>query len=391
MPPPDPAVGDERGTLAAADEKLTFPSNAEPTLGVELEIWLVDEQTKQLAPRAADVIAALGEPDTYKAELFQSIVEVTTGVCKNVGEVRRDLSARLGKLRGALAPLGLTAMCTGTHPFANYQDVPVSDGERYQRLVNAMQWPARRLLICGTHVHVGVKSGEHAIVLLNTLSSFLPHLAALAGSSPFWLGRDTGLSSTRIKVFEGLPTAGLPPRITNWNEFVQLMRTLKAAGSISSIREIWWDIRPHPIFGTIEMRICDGINTLREVCAATAFTQCLVVYFQRLYDEGEPLPILQFWTLRENKWRAVRYGEKAHFIRNERGTVVPLEEHTHEWVERLMPTAQSLGCAAELADVPKLMQSGNNSRRQRRVYERTGNFEAVVESLTNEMEKDAVS
>ncbi|HET6346661.1 MAG TPA: YbdK family carboxylate-amine ligase, partial [Myxococcota bacterium] len=259
---------------------------------------------------------------------------------------------------------------------------------RYQSLVETMQWPARRLLICGLHVHVGVKSGEHAVALMNALTVFLPHLLAMSASSPYWHGIDTGMASCRSKVFEGLPTAGLPPAVTNWGEFVSLMRTLLSAGSIKSIREIWWDIRPHPAFGTVEIRICDGINTLTEVCAVAAFIQSMVAYMQEMYDHGEPLPTLRHWTLNENKWRAARFGEKAKIIRNERGEQVELAGHIHDWLDRLAPTARRLGCTTELAHVPHILEHGPSYKRQRGMFDRSGCLEDVVDGLMHELATD---
>jgi carboxylate-amine ligase len=216
----------------------------------------------------------------------------------------------------------------------------------------------------------------------------LPHLLAMSASSPYWHGIDTGMASCRSKVFEGLPTAGLPPAVTNWGEFVSLMRTLLTANSIKSIREIWWDVRPHPAFGTVEVRICDGINTLTEVCAVTAFIQCIVTYMQEMYDHGEPLPTLRHWTLIENKWRAARFGERAKIIRNERGEQVELAPHILGWLERLGPTAKALGCAKELAYIPEILAHGPSYRRQRAMFDKAGCLEDVVDGLMHELASD---
>lgn len=346
-------------------EAILFPGCAEPTVGVELELSLVENASGNVVAAAPDILQDIDDEAHFKAELFQTIVELNTDVCSTVSDVRSDLSGRLEVLQRACAARGLSPICVGTHPTADWRHLPISSADRYQRLVEGMQWPARRLLICGVHVHVGVKSGEHAIALMNALGIFLPHLLAISASSPFWRGTDTGLASCRVKVFEGLPTAGLPPRVVNWREFVQLMRTLLTASSIASIREIWWDVRPHTGFGTLEMRICDGINTLDEVCAVTAFVQSLVAYLQKRYDRGEPLPQLRDWTLRENKWRATRFGLQANLIRNERGTQVSLAEHILEWVTLLHPTATELGCAEDLDFVRAILEKGPGYRRQR--------------------------
>lgn len=379
---------DARGQLTSGRVEIAFPGCERPTLGVELEVWLIDPETRALVPRAEEILARVGDDVRFKPELFQAIVELNTDICHQVGEVRRDLESRFATLRRVCDELGLTFMCTGTHPFAHWSEHPISTGERYTHLTDSMRWPARRMLICGSHVHVGVKSGEHAIALMNSLAVFLPHLLALSASSPYWGGFDTGMASSRIKVFEGLPTAGLPPRLTNWTQFVQLMRTLVGAGSISSIREIWWDIRPHPGFGTVELRMMDGLNTISEVCALAAFVQSLVSYLQEAYDNGEPLPVFQNWTLRENKWRAARYGILARLIRNERGTQVPLAEHVREWIERLGPTARRLGCFDELLQIETMLQHGPSYERQRTLCEAHGSLEGVVDGMVDELATD---
>ncbi len=369
-------------------EMITFPGCAYPTVGVELELSLVDPETGKLVPRASEIIDAVEDAVHFKGELFQTIIEINTGVCNTVAEIRADLESRLTKLREVCDPLGIDIMCVGTHPSADYRELPITARERYERLVGNMRWPARRLLICGVHVHVGVESGEHVVALLDSMTVFIPHLLALSASSPFWMGEDTGLASTRIKIFEGLPTAGLPPEVTNWREFAALIRTLMAAGSIESIREIWWDIRPHPGFGTLEIRICDGINTLNEICALTAFVQCLIAYLQELYNYGEPLPRLRNWTLRENKWRACRYGIDAQLIRNERGTQSNLRDHINEWLEAVTPTARKLGCERELLQVNDIFDHGPSYARQRALVAETDSFQELVAALVEEFRTD---
>ena len=367
---------------------IAFPSCPTPTLGVELEVSLVDLQSRNLAPRAPEVLERLTDSQHSKPELFRTIIELNTDVCNSVAEVRKDLQGRLDVLRAVLEPMGLGMLCTGSHPIADWRHMPITDDARYRNLVETMAWPARRLLICGVHVHVGVKSGEHAVAVMNALTVFLPHFLALSASSPYWHGIDTGMASCRSKVFEGLPTAGLPPATTNWNEFVSLMRTFLAAGSIKSIREIWWDIRPHPTFGTVELRICDGINTLSEICSLVALVQSFVAYMQDLYDHGEPLPTLKAWTLNENKWRAARFGEKAKIIRNERGEQVELATHIMDYVRCLKPTAERLGCATELQGIGRILEHGPSYRRQRGMFDRAGMLEDVVDGLMAELAHD---
>lgn len=372
------------------DQPIVFPRCPYPTIGIELEVSLVDPVTRQLTPRAPEILEHFKDASWIKSELFQTIVELNTGVCERVEDVYEDLNGRIQQLQGKCREMNIACLSTGTHPMADWRYVPITDNERYQKLVDRMQWPARQLLICGLHVHIGVRSGEHAVVLMNTLSVFVPHLLALSASSPYWHGIDTGMASCRTRIFEALPTAGIPPPVANWAEFTSLMRTLMHAGSISSIREVWWDIRPHPTFGTIEIRICDAVNTLTEVCAIAAFVQCLTTFLQDRYDNGEPLPSLRYWTLRDNKWRASRYGEAAQIIRNECGEQVSLLQNLQEWVERLRPVAKRLKCEKELLYVLTMMQQGPSYMRQRRVFERTNSFEAVVDSLVQEFATDTI-
>ncbi|MEZ4271402.1 MAG: glutamate--cysteine ligase [Myxococcota bacterium] len=376
---------DASENLETIDAPIHFPGCTEPTLGVELELSLINKQTRNLTPQAEFVLEQLNDNSRYTPELFQTIVETNTDVCRTVSEVRQDLNRRLHHIQSICDTLDIACICTGTHPTADWQTLPTTTLPRYENLVASMQWPARRLLICGVHIHVGVKTGEHAIAIMNSMSVYLPHLLALSASSPYWGGVDTGLASSRIKIFEGLPTAGLPPAIRNWNQFVQLMRTLRVAGSIKSIREIWWDIRPHTGFGTLEIRICDGVNTVSETCAIVALVQCLCAYLQDRYDRGEPMPTLRHWTLRENKWRAARFGLDAHFIRNERGIQVPLQQHIRELVQTLTPYSHKLACVDDLEAVHDILRIGPGYQRQRAMYSNTESFEEITDALVTEL------
>ena len=249
-----------------------------------------------------------------------------------------------------------------------------------------MQWLARRLQIFGVHVHVGVRAPEKAIPIVNALTQYVPHFLALSASSPFWKGADTGLASARTKVFEGMPTAGLPYQLSGWSEFETYMSSLISTHAIESVREVWWDIRPHPDFGTVELRICDGLPTLDEIGAVAALAQCLVEQFDTQLDRGYTLPTPADWVLRENKWRAARYGLDADVVVDEKATVKPVRQAILELVEDLMPTAKRLGCADELADVERILAVGGSYQRQRAVAAaHEGDLTAVVDSLLTEM------
>lgn len=365
---------------------IVFNGSEQPTLGVEIEVQLVDESGALARDTAATkVIAELeGEPG-YKHELLECTVEVITDVCPTVGHVRRDLSAKLERLIEVAGGQGYRVVCSGTHPFSSWTDQTVSPDPRYHRLIEDCQWTARRLLIFGVHTHVGVQSGEAAIAIGNSVATFIPHFLALSASSPFWQGRDTGLASIRSKVFESLPTAGLPYFMHNWGEFQRFMRTLIGAGTIRSIREVWWDIRPHPGFGTLELRICDGIPTLDEVSALCAFAQSLVVWLQDRYLAGLELPQHQAWTVRDNKWRAARHGLDAEIIRDEEGNLISLRRSIGDMLDRLSPVAEKLGCLEELNGINSILERGTSATRQREVYALTRDLSKVVDLLAEEM------
>ena len=361
--------------------KITFNGSPGPTLGVELELQIIDPETKNLVSGAAEIIERSQDEQHVKPELIQSTIELNTDICQNVAEVRRELSVRIAKLLTVCDDLGYEVACAGTHPFASWSRQEVTPKERYQMLMDRCQWPARRLMIFGLHIHVGIENGEKAIAVFNSLSTYLPHLLALSASSPFFDGHDTGLASSRVKIFESLPTAGLPYRLLNWAEFQRLMNTLVNSKTIESIREIWWDVRPHPDFGTVEVRICDGLPTLDEVVAMTALIQSLVVWLGDKYDEGTYMPLQRYWIVRENKWRAARWSTDAEIIIDEDGRLERLSDSIEGLVETVTPVAKQLGCSAELAGIGAILRTGPSYGRQRELYRGDGDFEPVMDSL----------
>jgi carboxylate-amine ligase len=364
---------------------FVFHGSQRPTLGVEIEVQVVDSAGALTTDTAASKILEQLDGKWFKHELLECTIEIITDVCGTVGEASRDVEGKLQQVIQVADEVGYRVLCTGTHPFSAWADQTVSPDPRYHKLIENCQWTARRLLIFGVHTHVGVGSGEEAIAISNSLATFIPHFLALSSSSPFWQGRDTGLASTRSKVFESLPTAGLPYLLENWGDFQRFMRTLIGAGTISTIREVWWDIRPHPSFGTLELRICDGVPTMFELSALVALSQSLVVWLGERYTVGLELPQHRAWTIRENKWRAARYGIDAQIIRDEDGNLVSLRRSIADLVERLEPTAERLGCLDELRHINDIMARGTSATRQREVYQRTGDLSAVVDSLVEEM------
>ena len=367
--------------------QIPFHSSPTSSLGIEWELQLVDRETRQLTSGATEILAELspdGEHPTAKAELLQSTIEVITGVCTTVPEALADLAGTIAQVTALAEPRGLALMCAGSHPVTDWQSQQISDHPRYVKLIEDMQWLARRMQIFGVHVHVGVRSPDKAIAIVNALSSYIPHFLALSASSPYWVGSDTGLASARSKVFEGLPTAGLPHQLKDWAQFEQYMETLIKTQTIASIKEVWWDVRPHPTYGTVELRICDGLPTIAEVGMVAALSQCLVDTFDREIDKGYTLPTPRRWVVQENKWRAARYGLDASIIVGQDG-VQPVRDALRELVQDMRSTAERLGCREQLDLVEQVLEGGASYQRQRAVAAASGgDLTAVVDSLLAE-------
>ena len=374
--------------------QIPFASSPRSSLGIEWELQLIDLQTRGLATAASDILTELAAPfggthPKAKHELMESCIELITGICTTVDEALADLRSTADEVAAAAGARDLGLMSAGTHPFTDWTTQQISPDPRYRKLVEDMQWTARRLQIFGVHVHVGVRSPDKVIPIVNALTAYIPHFLALSASSPYWVGTDTGLASARSKVFEALPTAGLPYQLTGWDDFESFMETLIAAGTISTIREVWWDIRPHPDFGTVELRICDGLPTLFEVGWAAAMSQCLVEMLNSQLDRGYTLPMPRSWTVRDNKWRAARLGLDADIIVDEHGSTRPLRAAILDLVEELMPFAERLQCTKELIRVRDILGVGPSYARQRAVAAaHGGDLTTVVDSLLQEMRDD---
>jgi carboxylate-amine ligase len=364
------------------------------TIGVEWELQLVDTSTRMLRQDARDVLAALpglteeGEHPKIRHELMQSTVEVVTGICSTVSEVKDDLSATISQLERITGRRGTMLACAGTHPVSDWRDAKMAPIQRYAELVEQMQWLARRIQTFGVHVHVGIRDGSKAIPIVNALAAYLPHFLALTASSPYWNGQDTGLASSRAIVFGGLPTSGPPQPLTDWTEFEEYMDTLLRAGTIRSIKEVWWDIRPHPDFGTVEIRMFDGVPTLREIGMTAALSQSLVQLLDTQLDRGYTLPMPPAWVVRDNKWRATRYGLDAIVITDDSGSTAPLRDELYELTRELQPVADRLGCGPELGVVTEVLDSGASYERQRAIVASGGGLGDVVDALVTEFAED---
>ncbi len=371
--------------------RIDFHGSSRPTLGVEWELACVDATTGDLVPVAPELLEAV-RPDgaathpKIKAELLVNTVEAVTGICDTVAEAVEDLAGTVAALHAVTDPLGIELFSAGCHPFARWEDQQVSAGDRYATLIDRTRWWGRQMVIFGVHVHVGVASAAKAMPIVTSLLTWFPHLQALSASSPFWAGQDTGYASNRALLFQQLPTAGLPFHFDQWSQYEGYVDDLTRTGVIDDLADIRWDIRPAPHLGTVEMRVCDGVPTLRELAALTALTQCLVVDLADRLDDGQQLPVMPPWHVQENKWRAARYGLDAEIVLDAAGRERLVTDDLDDLLERLGPVARRLHCADELASVADITRGGASYARQRAVAERTGgDLRGVVRHLVDEI------
>ena len=361
----------------------TFKGNPTHTLGVEVELQVIDAETLALSNSVQPILDRVPEKwsDKVKPELMQSYCEFNTDVCETVGEIERDLTEKLEWGQATAEELGLKLAWGGSHPFSPWYKQLYSPGKRYLWLTRAMQHITRRLVVFGLHVHVGVDSGDKAIQLCDRLLRHLPTLLALSTNSPMWNGRDTGLASYRSKIMESLPTAGLPYHMRNWSEYVWLVEHLIASNFIRSIREIWWDVRPHHEFGTVEVRVMDMPLNLPNLLGLVALTQCLVAGISQHINRGAYLIDCHPMIAKQNKWHAARYGMNATFVDPDTMKAVSATDAVRMLLERCRPFAETLGCTRELEMVNDILAHGTGASRQREVYQRTGNMREVMKSL----------
>ena len=374
---------------------VEFVSSPRPTVGVEWEFALVDQQTRDLVNSAADLFAAVHEREAggidesqLHQELLRNTVEVVTGICESVPEAVADLAGTVRVVRRTARSMGIDLYSAGTHPFAEWSVQQLTPGHRYEELISRTQWWGRQMLIWGLHVHVGLRRREHVLPIVSSLLNHFPHLQALSASSPVWSGTDTGYASNRAMMFQQLPTAGLPFQFETWEQYEGYVADAFHTGVIEHINDIRWDVRPSPALGTVEVRICDGVSNLRELGALTALTHCLVVDLERRLEAGERLPVMPPWHAQENKWRAARYGLDAEIILDAAGNERLVTDDLDDLLERLTPLARELDCEDELRDVARMPVDGASYQRQRRVLDRTGgDLVAVVDSVVAELEE----
>lgn len=361
-----------------ANDAVTFRSGGQLTLGVEIELQLIDRETLNLVPRAEEVLAQSTALTNITKEFYLSTVEINSRKCNDVHEVDRDLSVALDRLDEIGDKLGLNFSTTGCHPFARYANCIITPTPRYNELIDRNQWLTRRMTVYGMHVHIGMGSGDECIRFNNFFLHFLPHLLALSASSPFWQGEDTGLASCRPTTYEALPTAGQPYMVHSWREFCQLCNTLIACDAIQSLKDLWWDLRPSPAHGTLEIRICDGLASLAETLAVVAFVHALAHWFKDHASWLDQVPPPPRWLARENKWRAMRFGLDAKLVTHLDGSVKPLRDDVLDWCDRIEGSIAALGYEPYFATLRQILDRGNSSMRQRFVHAQTGSLHDVV-------------
>jgi glutamate---cysteine ligase / carboxylate-amine ligase len=356
------------------------------TVGVEEEFQIVDPTTWELRSHVSELLASSAPAfgDQVKREMHQSIVEVGTKICSSVGELAEEIIKNRQDLADAAERVGLRVAAAGTHPFSNWMDQVISPGERYENIVEELQQLARSLLIFGLHVHVAVPDRTAMIDLMNEARYFLPHLLALSTSSPFWMGRDTGLKSFRTTVFRRFPRTGIPEQFGSWSEYEEYVNLLIELHCIDNAKKIWWDLRPHPTFGTLEFRVCDVPTAPRASIAIAALAQAIVVKLYRLRARNLGFRRYPRALIEENKWRASRWGLDGKLIDFGKRKEVSMRELAVELLEFIDDVVDELDSRREVEYVRKILSDGTSAERQVQVYRDTGDLRAVVQALVEE-------
>jgi glutamate---cysteine ligase / carboxylate-amine ligase len=356
------------------------------TIGVEEEFQIIDPVTCELRSHVMQLVSEASPSiiEQVKHEMHQSIVETGTNICDSVHELRIEMHRTRGELVAAAERAGLQVAAAGTHPFSSWIDQVISPGERYQNIIEELQQLARSLLIFGMHVHVAMPDKQTTIDIMNMVRYFLPHLLALSTSSPFWMGRNTGLKSFRTTVFRRFPRTGVPEQFESWSAYENFVNLLVKLNCIDNGKKIWWDVRPHPTFGTLEFRMCDVTTKVEEAVAIAALTQAIIVKLHRLYKGNMSFRLYRRALIEENKWRAARYGIEGKLVDFGKETEVPMRELIPELLEFVDDVVDELGSRSAVEYVHTIMHEGTSAERQLRVYQETGDLKAVVQHLVNE-------
>ena len=358
---------------------IKFNSSPKPTIGVEIELQLVDENNLNLKNTASKVLADVDKIflDNVKCELIESMIEINTNICSTIEDVEKDIVKILSHLEEIVKNYKTDINCSSLHPFAIGKNQIITDNPRYKRIMKDLQIVGKRFITQGLHVHIGISSAEKAIRVNNALRIYLPLLLALSTSSPFYEGEDTGLYSYRTKLFEALPLAGMPDYLNDWNHFVHLTEQLQNAGIINSVKDLWWDVRPHPGFGTVEIRVCDIPINFKEIIAIVSLIQALVVTLINL----DPYPDTHIQILQSNKWQAARYGLDGVFVDQKTYKKLSIRKAIENLYLLIEPAIISLGSKKYFGTIEKILNSDAGSARQRKIYNSSNNFKYMLKSL----------
>jgi carboxylate-amine ligase len=358
------------------------------TLGIEEEFQVIDPETYELKSHIQAMFAegTARLHDQMKRELHDPVIEVGTPICSDIGEARREVTRLRGEIISLAHRNGLRVASAGTHPFTHWNTVPITPGAHYDRLVEDLQMIARANLIFGLHVHVGIEDDDARIAIMNAVRYFLPHIFALSVNSPFWIGQNTGWKSFRSKIFERFPRTGLPDYFGSWSEYQEFLNTLIATGCIADGKKIWWDVRVHPYFPTLEFRICDAQMRVDEVICLASFFQAVTYKLWKLYDRNQGWRLYRRSLINENKWRAARFGLDGKLIDLGKRTEVPTEELLVELLEFVDDVTGELGITEDIKYVYEIMRRRTGADRQLQIFEQTGSLKDVVQYVIDETE-----
>lgn len=360
------------------------------TIGIEEEYQTIDPETRELRSHVSTEILEQGRrilSERVKPELHQSVVEVGTGVCRNMAEARADLSELRREMIILAKKNGLRLGAASTHPFSDWRQQQISVDPRYQAIVEDMQVVARANLIFGLHVHVGIPDKEVAIQLMNAARYFLPHLLAISASSPFWLGMDTGLKSYRTKVFDKFPRTNIPDYFDSWSEYDNYVHLLVKTNCIDDPKRIWWDLRPHPTYPTLEFRVMDLPMRVDETLAIAALIQATIAKLFRLYEANQGFRLYRRVLLMENKWRAARYGIDGKLVDFGKKIEVPERDLLLEYLQFVDDVVDDLGSRKEIDRIRTILETGTGADRQVRIFRETGDLKKVVDYIIYETEQ----